>query len=46
MFSVSSKRFLNIPVVLCYHRLHPESAFNSKGNHNYVADLLKYHSEI
>ena len=40
----SGKRFLNIPAVLCYHRLHPESAFNAKGNHNYVADLIKYHS--
>jgi len=37
------KKFLNIPSILCYHRIHPESAFNAKGNHNYVADLIKSH---
>jgi hypothetical protein len=38
-----NKKFLNIPSILCYHRIHPESAFNAKDNHNYVVDLIESH---
>jgi glycosyltransferase involved in cell wall biosynthesis len=37
------KKFFNCKAILVKHRIHKESAFNSKGNHNHVADLLKYH---
>jgi len=37
------KKFFNCKAILVKHRIHKESAFNAKGNHNYVADLLKYH---
>jgi GT2 family glycosyltransferase len=40
------KRFINIPAILCYHRIHSQSSFNSAGNHNYVEDLKKYHKEL
>lgn len=33
--------FYNIPNVLVYHRIHQQSAFNSKGNNNSVPLLLK-----
>ena len=33
------KRFYNCPEVLVKHRIHHTSAFNSKGNHNHVAEL-------
>jgi glycosyltransferase involved in cell wall biosynthesis len=38
-----NKKFYNCKDVLVKHRIHKESAFNSKGNHNHVPALLKYH---
>jgi glycosyltransferase involved in cell wall biosynthesis len=38
-----NKRFYNCSQVLVKHRLHPESAFNSKGNNNLVSNLLNLH---
>jgi teichuronic acid biosynthesis glycosyltransferase TuaG len=38
-----NKRFYNCSQILVKHRLHPASAFNSKGNHNLVAELLNSH---
>jgi teichuronic acid biosynthesis glycosyltransferase TuaG len=38
-----NKRFYNCSQVLVKHRLHTESAFNSKGNNNLVLDLLDKH---
>lgn len=35
------KRFYNINKVYVKHRIHQQSAFNSKGNHLKVSDLLK-----
>jgi len=35
-----NKRFYNCEEVLVKHRIHPESAFNSKGNGNRVPELL------
>jgi glycosyltransferase involved in cell wall biosynthesis len=35
------KSFYNIDTVLVKHRIHQQSAFNSKGNHLKVSDLLK-----
>lgn len=35
-----NRRFYNCSQVLVKHRLHPESAFNSKGNNNLVANLI------
>jgi len=35
------KRFYNINKVCVKHRIHQQSAFNSKGNHLKVSDLLK-----
>lgn len=38
-------KFYNCPEILVKHRIHQTSAFNSKGNHNSVPDLLaKYYS--
>lgn len=37
----AGKRFYNIDTVLVKHRIHRQSAFNSKGNHLKVSDLLK-----
>jgi glycosyltransferase involved in cell wall biosynthesis len=38
-----NRRFYNCPEVVVKHRIHKESAFNAKGNDNYVAALrLKY----
>lgn len=37
----SGKTFYNCKEVLVKHRIHTASAFNSKGNHNKVDDLLK-----
>ncbi len=34
-------KFYNIDKILCYHRIHNQSYFNSKGNHLKVEDLLK-----
>jgi glycosyltransferase involved in cell wall biosynthesis len=34
-----NKHFYNCPEVLVKHRIHKESAFNAKGNHNHVAAL-------
>ena len=36
-------KFYNFNEVLVKHRIHQESAFNSKGNHNKVEELLKFH---
>lgn len=36
-------KFYNFEQILVKHRIHQASAFNSKGNHNKVADLLKIH---
>jgi glycosyltransferase involved in cell wall biosynthesis len=38
-----NKKFYNCKQILVKHRIHNESAFNSKGNNNKVADLLKSH---
>ena len=37
------KRFYNCEEVLVKHRIHSKSAFNSKGNGQYVQKLLKMH---
>lgn len=37
---MKNKRFYNCEEVLVKHRIHPESAFNSKGNCNRVPELL------
>jgi hypothetical protein len=39
-----NKRFYNCSQILVKHRLHPESAFNAKGNNNLVAELLNLHN--
>jgi teichuronic acid biosynthesis glycosyltransferase TuaG len=39
----SNCKFYNCPEILVKHRIHRDSAFNSKGNHNKVPDLLKSH---
>jgi len=36
-----NKKFYNCKEILVKHRIHNDSAFNSKGNNNKVADLLK-----
>jgi len=36
-------KFYNCKAILVRHRIHSSSAFNSKGNHNKVEDLLKTH---
>ena len=33
-------RFYNVPEMLVLHRIHQESAFNAKGNHTSVSDLV------
>jgi teichuronic acid biosynthesis glycosyltransferase TuaG len=38
------KTFYNCDGVLVKHRIHQSSAFNAKGNHNMVADLIKKYS--
>jgi len=38
-----NKKFYNCKEILVKHRIHSESAFNAKGNHNKVEDLLKFH---
>jgi hypothetical protein len=38
-----NKRFYNCPEILVKHRIHKESAFNSKGNDDKVSDLLISH---
>lgn len=40
------KRFYNLSEVLVSHRIHNQSAFNSKGNHLKVRELLKKHKNI
>lgn len=35
------KRFYNIPSIETYHRIHTESAFNSKGNNNLVNEIKR-----
>jgi teichuronic acid biosynthesis glycosyltransferase TuaG len=37
------KRFFNYQEILVKHRIHDQSAFNSKGNSNHVPDLLEKH---
>ena len=39
-------KFYNFNEVLVKHRIHQESAFNSKGNHNKVEELLKIHIHL
>lgn len=36
-----NKKFYNCPEILVKHRIHNQSAFNSKGNNDYVIDLLR-----
>jgi glycosyltransferase involved in cell wall biosynthesis len=38
-----NKKFYNCKEILVKHRIHSESAFNAKGNHNKVDGLLKSH---
>jgi glycosyltransferase involved in cell wall biosynthesis len=38
-----NKKFYNCKEILVKHRIHKESAFNSKGNNYHVSNLLKYH---
>jgi glycosyltransferase involved in cell wall biosynthesis len=38
---LQGKKFFNISELLVLHRIHPESAFNSKGNHLKVKNMLK-----
>ena len=38
-----NKRFFNFTEILVKHRIHTESAFNSKGNNNKVGNLLVSH---
>jgi hypothetical protein len=38
------KFFYNCDDVLVKHRIHKSSAFNAKGNHNMVANLIKKYS--
>jgi glycosyltransferase involved in cell wall biosynthesis len=38
-----NKRFYNFKAIFVKHRIHNTSAFNSKGNHNLVNDLLRSH---
>jgi len=38
-----NKKFYNCPEVLVKHRIHQQSAFNSKGNNDKVTPLLKLH---
>lgn len=35
------KRFYNIPSIETYHRIHNDSAFNSKGNNNFVNEIKR-----
>ena len=41
-----NKKFYNCPEILVKHRIHNESAFNSKGNNNKVKSLLESHNII
>ena len=41
-----NKQFYNCKEILVKHRIHNNSAFNSKGNHNKVEDLLKLYTNI
>ena len=44
---ISNKRFYNCPYVLVKHRIHSNSAFNSKGKNNkLVPNLLKHYSAL
>jgi glycosyltransferase involved in cell wall biosynthesis len=40
-----NKRFYNFAELLVEHRIHNDSSFNSKGNNNKVAGLIKHHVE-
>ena len=40
------RKFYNYPEVLVRHRIHKESAFNSKGNHDKVSELLKKYIQV
>lgn len=40
---ILNKKFYNCSEVLVKHRIHKQSAFNSKGNNNKVHDLLRSH---
>lgn len=39
-----NRKFYNLVEILVFHRIHQASAFNSKGNHKAVPDLIKKHS--
>lgn len=41
-----NKKIYNFKEILVKHRIHSESAFNSKGNHNKVENLLKQYGFI
>ena len=41
-----NKKFYNCPEILVKHRIHRESAFNSKGNNDKVKPLLRSHGFI
>ena len=40
------KKFYNCQEILVKHRIHTSSAFNAKGNHNLVEDLLKKYANL
>lgn len=40
-----NKRFFNVPKILTMHMIHKNSAFNAKGNNNYVEELRKRYME-
>ena len=39
-----NRKFYNLVEILVFHRIHQASAFNSKGNHKAVPELIKKHS--
>ena len=45
MFAAKTRKknitFYNCPEILVKHRIHKQSAFNSKGNNNKLAQLVK-----
>lgn len=41
-----NNKFYNCPEILVKHRIHNDSAFNSKGNNNKVLSLLKSHQLV
>lgn len=41
-----NKKFFNLNAISVKHRIHHSSAFNSKGNHNHVEELLNKHRKL